>query len=239
MREAVVLDIEGTTSSETHVRGVLFPYARARLSSWIAAHHDEPEVRAVLAEVRLLGGAAADARDDEIVGLLERWSDEDRKAPPLKRLQGMIWAEGYARGDLTGHVYPDTVTALAAWRRRRTPVHIYSSGSVQAQRLWFRHSPFGDLRDQLSGYFDTTTAGPKKDPASYRAITAALGAPAHGITFASDSVEELDAARAAGWRTVLVRRATEEDSGAVGEDPAGHRHPVVRDLLAVAQEVPA
>ncbi|MEV5881240.1 acireductone synthase [Streptomyces sp. NPDC052020] len=234
MREAVVLDIEGTTSSEAHVRGVLFPYARTRLASWVRAHRDDPEVRAVLAEVRPDGGTP-----EEAVRLLQHWSDEDRKAPPLKRLQGMIWAEGYARGDLTGHVYPDTVTALAAWHRQRTPVHIYSSGSVQAQRLWFRHTPFGDLRDRLSGYFDTTTAGPKKDPASYRVITGALGVPAHGITFASDSVGELDAARAAGWRTVLVRRTAEERAGVPGEDPAGHGHPVVRDLLAVAQGVPA
>ena len=46
---------------------------------------------------------------------LERWSDDDRKVTPLKALQGMIWAGGYASGELVAHLYDDAITALRRW----------------------------------------------------------------------------------------------------------------------------
>ncbi|MGG2464224.1 acireductone synthase [Streptomyces sp. RGM 3693] len=172
MTGAVVLDIEGTTSSAAHVHEVLFPYARARLAGWIAAHRADPEVQRTLTEVGRYLGSDTVADETAAVRTLQKWSDEDRKAGPLKKLQGMIWSEGYQRNELTGHVYPDTVEALDAWRERSTGIHIYSSGSVQAQQQWFRHSPYGDLRGRLTHYFDTSNAGPKTAAASYRTIAA-------------------------------------------------------------------
>ena len=74
-----------------------------------------------------------------------------------------------------------------------------------AQRLLFAHSEAGDLSRHLSAYFDTRT-GAKGDPASYRDIARARCIPAAGFLFLSDIVPELDAARAAGMATLLVRR---------------------------------
>ncbi|MFF2807991.1 acireductone synthase [Streptomyces sp. NPDC058000] len=232
MTGAVVLDIEGTTSSAAHVHEVLFPYARARLAGWIAAHRADPEVQRALTEVSRYLGSDTVADETAAVRTLQKWSDEDRKAGPLKKLQGMIWSEGYQRKELTGHVYPDTVEALDTWRERGTGIHIYSSGSVQAQQQWFRHSPYGDLRGRLTHYFDTSNAGPKTAAASYRTIAAALALPPSDLLFASDTPAELDAARAAGWRTGWIVRTTEKRHGAA---PATD-HPTYPDLASVAHE---
>jgi len=196
--KAILLDIEGTTSSIAFVADVLFPYAAKHLRAFVVAN---PEVAApILAEV-----AAAEPGDP--VDTLLRWIAEDRKATPLKTLQGLIWAAGYADGTIRGHVYPDTPTALRRWNATGIPVHIYSSGSIAAQKLIFGHSEAGDLTPLLSGYFDTTT-GPKREAGSYTAIAAALGLVPGDLLFVSDMRPEVDAARAAGVQALLIDRDT-------------------------------
>ena len=54
---------------------------------------------------------------ERVVEILLSWIEEDRKATPLKALQGMVWAQGYHAGQLKGHVYPDAVEALHAGTR--------------------------------------------------------------------------------------------------------------------------
>lgn len=191
--QAILLDIEGTTSSIAFVADELFPYARAHLRDFVAAHAEA--AAPILAEV---------PGDDPVATLLD-WIDEDRKATPLKTLQGMIWAQGYAEGALKGHVYPDTPVALRRWRGEGIPVHIYSSGSIAAQKLLFGNSTAGDLRPLISGYFDTTS-GPKREAGSYAAIAAALGLPPAAMLFVSDVQAEVDAARAAGMAALLIAR---------------------------------
>ncbi|HEY4134683.1 MAG TPA: acireductone synthase [Alphaproteobacteria bacterium] len=214
----VVTDIEGTTSSISFVHEVLFPYAYARMGDFIATHGDEPAVRAALDEARRESGDPA-LDDAALATHLRRWIDEDRKATPLKTLQGMIWAEGYRAGAFQGHVYDDAVAALRSWHGQGLKLYIYSSGSIAAQKQIFGHTAFGDLTPLFSGYFDTTT-GPKKEAESYRKISAAVGVPPDGLLFLSDSTDEIAAARAAGWQTVQLRRPGEAQpagEGAVAE----------------------
>ncbi|MFJ7986159.1 acireductone synthase [Streptomyces sp. NPDC096351] len=213
---AVVLDIEGTTGSLGHVRDVLFPYARERLAPWLAAHRGTAPWRQILDAVTAHTGKVQD--EASALVLLEQWADADVKAAPLKTIQGLIWAGGYAAGELHGHVYPDVPPALECWQAQGTGRFIYSSGSVAAQRDWFGHTAHGDLRPLLDGYFDLTTAGPKADADSYRAIAAELRHAPADLLFVSDIGAELDAAAAAGWQTVAVRRP-EDDREAV----PGHR----------------
>ena len=178
---------------------VLFPYARTHLRDYVAAHPGE--TAAILDEVR-----AAEPGDP--VETLLRWIDEDRKATPLKTLQGLIWAQGYADGSLTGHVYPDAAEALRRWHTYGLQLYVYSSGSIAAQKLIFGHSDAGDLTPLFAGYFDTTT-GPKKEAESYRKIAAAIGLAPSEILFLSDSLPEIDAARIAGMQALHIDR----DSG--------------------------
>lgn len=199
---AVVTDIEGTTSSIAFVKDVLFPYARERLSDFIMRH--PTEVAPIVDEVRKLEGNASLA-SDQIAALFQQWIDEDRKVTPLKALQGMIWAEGYASGEIVGHIYADAAKALHTWHEMRLPIYIYSSGSVEAQRLIYGHTSVGDLTSLLSGYFDTRIGG-KLEAASYARIAEAVGIKPGELVFLSDNAGEIAAAVAAGWQTQLVDR---------------------------------
>jgi enolase-phosphatase E1 len=161
---------------------------------------------------------------------LHAWIAEDRKATPLKTLQGLIWAEGYAETGLLGHVYPDVPPVLRAWRESGIELYVYSSGSVTAQKVLFAHTFAGDLTPLFSGYFDTTT-GPKREAASYAEIAAATGFRPAEIVFLSDIEEELDAARAAGLRTARLLRPDDTPSGATTA------HPGYADFPALAADV--
>ena len=199
---AIVTDIEGTTSSIAFVHEVLFPYSRARLADYVAAH--APELATILAEVR------AEANDPALdlagcIALLVQWHDADRKIAPLKTLQGLIWAEAYASGAIKGHIYADAAAGLARWQARGLALAVYSSGSVAAQRLLFGHSEAGDLTGLFSGWFDTAV-GAKREAASYRAIAGALALPPADILFLSDVEAELAAAQEAGMAVTLLAR---------------------------------
>jgi enolase-phosphatase E1 len=222
MIQNIVTDIEGTTSSLSFVKDVLFPYARAHLAAYVRTHEQDARVAPLLDDVRKEAGHALST--DAVIEQLLQWIDEDRKITPLKTLQGMIWETGYRQGDFKGHVYDDAVRNLRRWKDQGRRLYVYSSGSVYAQKLLFGYSDYGDLTPLFSGYFDTTV-GMKRDPASYTRIVETLRAPAASILFLSDIVEELDAARTAGMHTAWLVRA--------GDTTATASHPQARDFDTV------
>ncbi len=222
MVQVILTDIEGTTTDIAFVHKVLFPYARARIGGYVRAHADDPFVQEQLTAVSREAGR--ELALDEAIAQLERWIDEDRKITPLKALQGLIWAQGYRSGDFTGHVYPDAERRLREWHAAGMGLYVYSSGSVQAQKLIFGHTPYGDLTPLFRGYFDTRIGG-KRETEAYRRIAQQIGLPAGEILFLSDVVEELDAARAAGMQTMWLVRDSHPDPGA--------RHPQARDFDAI------
>lgn len=227
---AVVTDIEGTTSPIAFVREVLFPYARRTLPRFLQEHHDRADVAPWLRRVAEETQQSADDLDGIIETLLA-WIDQDRKHVALKALQGMVWVEGYENATYAAPVYADAAEALRAWHARGIPLYVYSSGSVPAQKLFFGFTEHGDLRPLFSGYFDAETGG-KREPASYRAIAAAIGKPSSELLFLSDIVEELDAAREAGWRTVLVDRRADYPEARTDEAVHGHQRVERFDQIA-------
>ena len=145
--KAIVTDIEGTTSSLSFVKEVLFPYARANLADYVRLHAEEPQVKIVLEETCKEAGAVLDT--EQSITQLIQWLDEDKKVTPLKSLQGLIWEAGYQKGDFKGHVYPDAAAYLKAWKAKGLDLYVYSSGSVHAQKLLFAHTEYGDLTPLL------------------------------------------------------------------------------------------
>jgi enolase-phosphatase E1 len=221
--KALVTDIEGTTSSLSFVKDVLFPYARDHLATFVRDHAQDAGVALQLDAVRREAGDPSMSLE-AVIDQLNAWIDEDRKITPLKELQGMIWENGYRNGDFQGHIYADAEQALRDWHARGLALYVYSSGSVQAQKLLFAHTGSGDLTPLFDGYFDTAMGG-KQDTGSYRAIAASIGVAPAEILFLSDIRSELDAAAAAGFRTVWLVR---DDS----PDPqAAHRQ--VRDFREI------
>jgi enolase-phosphatase E1 len=215
----ILLDIEGTTTPVAFVTRVLFPYARQHLRSHLEQHAGAAEYETLIERLHdeharaLREGEALPAWVEKpqparlagVADYVDWLMDRDRKSTGLKQLQGMIWEDGYRRGELVADMFSDVRPALERWRTQHRKVGVFSSGSVLAQQLLFRHSSAGDLTGFLQWYFDTNV-GPKSDPDSYGRIAAAVGQPAGAVMFLSDVPRELDAARTAGMQVRLVVR---------------------------------
>jgi enolase-phosphatase E1 len=226
----ILTDIEGTTSSISFVKDVLFPYARRALPGFVRERGQEPEVRRWLDAVATEHGAVCS--DDVIVEILQGWIDEDRKHTALKALQGLIWSDGYRGADFTAHIYPDAAATLRDWHAAGLPLAVYSSGSVPAQKLFFGHTDAGDLTGLFEGWFDTEV-GHKREAGSYTEIARRLGRLPEDILFLSDVIEELDAAREAGLRTVLVDRLDDYPQPRLGDAANGHARVERFDQIAL------
>ena len=231
MKPVVLTDIEGTTSSISFVKDVLFPYARRELPRFVREHGRDPEVRRWLDAVAAENGGICS--DDVIVETLQGWIDQDRKHTALKALQGMLWREGYERGDFRGHIYGDAAQALRDWHDAGHRLAVFSSGSVGAQKLLFGHSEAGDLAQLFTAFFDTEI-GHKRDADSYRLIADALHRRPTDIVFLSDVVGELDAAREAGMQTVLLDRREDYPQPRDADDCNGHRRVEAFDRITLA-----
>ena len=216
---AILLDIEGTTTPIDFVTKTLFPYASRRLEAFLRENTSDPEVRALIKDLR------SRHELDERNGLKPpSWRDDsekervlsgaaygqwlitrDSKCTPLKALQGKIWQRGYASGELQGQVYADVPTAFERWKLQRKKICIYSSGSVLAQQLLFGSVATGDLTPFISAFFDTRV-GAKAEAESYRKIAAVVAYEPGQFLFLSDAPKEIEAARAAGMQALLCER---------------------------------
>jgi len=205
----IVLDLEGTTSAAGFILGDLYDYARPRLLPWIQDHADDPAIAEARDQVIEEADLLEIATDEDIEAALIGFMAADVKSTPLKTIQGQIWAEGFARGEISSHFFEDVIPRLRAWHEAGISLAVFSSGSVASQVPWFRHSPDGDLTPLITDYFDTVKAGPKKVATSYDRIADSLGADPSSLVFFTDNPEEIDAAVEAGWQVVAFARPGE------------------------------
>ena len=218
----VLLDIEGTTCPITFVAEILFPYAGANLAPYLKMNQEEASIKALMQELEILWQQDTDQEARDLLSRYRQSSENgvegilpylkllircDRKVTPLKDLQGKIWAEGYARGELVGPIFDDVPTCLRSWQQQGAILAVYSSGSIAAQQLIYQHSNHGDLRCLFSHWFDTHT-GAKQDPHSYTLIAEVMGCEPKSILFISDSPTELKAASQSGLQVVCSDRET-------------------------------
>ena len=236
---AILLDIEGTITPIEFVYHTLFPYARSHAAEFLTRHRSSPDVRLELDA--LYHEHAEDTRQglsppvlqnpgepESFVAYVDWLIERDRKSTALKSLQGKIWAEAYATGELRSRVFDDVPPALKRWQQQKRTVAIFSSGSVLAQKLLFAHTTAGDLTVYVSAYFDTTISA-KTDPASYKRIASNLQRSLAELVFISDVVGELNAATAAGVQTLLCERP--------GNHPQpAHTYRVIRSFHEVFPE---
>ena len=203
----ILMDIEGTTSSISFVKDVLFPYFLLNIDD-INKLSNIKEVKYAFGQVLRLV-KQEENRDittsEEVILQLKKWCEQDLKITPLKTLQGILWQKGYQNGELLGHVYDDVPVMLENWNFLGKKMGIFSSGSVNAQKLLFSHSVKGNLSTYFSNYFDTNI-GSKRDSDTYSLITKQLALPSNRILFLSDVIEELAAADMAGMKTIQITR---------------------------------
>lgn len=210
----VLLDIEGTTSSVSFVYDVMFPFVRRELDRFLKVQWESEALREacdLIAQdvghdsLNAWNSGTQDQQKTCVRDQVIRLMEDDVKATGLKRLQGLVWQHGFESGELQAHLYDDVPGAIREWRQAGISVQIYSSGSVQAQRLFFGHTVAGDLLSLLDGHYDTTV-GSKREASSYRAIAEQISMAPQHVLFLSDVTAELDAAAEAGMRTGLCRR---------------------------------
>lgn len=211
--DCIVLDIEGTTSSVSFVYDKMFPFVRENLSEFLSSNWNDRELGQAIEQI------AVDAKlenwpDSNLSDLDQqkavatevlRQMDGDIKATGLKMVQGQIWKSGFDSSELQAHIYDDVKPAIESWKSLGKDVRIYSSGSVQAQLLFFGHTIHGDLLSHFSAHYDTKI-GSKKEMKSYVHIANKVGVDCEKILFISDIVAELDAAAAAGFQVLLSVR---------------------------------
>jgi enolase-phosphatase E1 len=209
MIKLFLFDIEGTTTDIHFVHKILFPYSYNNIDSYIMNNLFENNVKTALEMVnetiKLEENKLVSVQ--EAINYLKKWIKEDRKHPGLKLIQGMIWESGYINQDFQGHIYPDVEPFFKQIKARDIKIGIYSSGSVQAQKLIFGYSVYGDLKKYIDYYFDTKV-GHKRERKSYENISKELNISAHEIHFFSDIIEELQAAEQAGFKTTHLKRET-------------------------------
>ena len=218
--EAIVLDIEGTTCPVNFVSQTLFPFARRHLTQTICEENRKASVSAAIQEAISEWKKDTDPTSqalllqatnqnppsaEEVVRYFEHLIECDRKSTALKELQGIIWEQGYASGELKSPLYPDVIPALDTWKQQGITLAVYSSGSVKAQQLLYSHTTHGDITDRFSFWFDTRT-GPKLEEDSYNIISQIIGIKPTSILFISDHPGECDAALASGMETRFCLR---------------------------------
>lgn len=213
--KGILLDIEGTTSSISFVYDVMFPFIRQHVASFLDSHWSDKSLQSCLPLLAVdleqgsveswLGSDGPKNQRQKVVDGVIGLMDADVKATGLKQLQGLVWKSGFHSGEMVAHLFDDVAPAIQSWHQSGLDIRIYSSGSISAQKLFFGHTVAGDLLDCFQGHYDTTI-GPKKETESYQQIAESFGLPASQILFASDVVDELKAASAAGLQTALSNR---------------------------------
>lgn len=219
--EVAILDIEGTVCPITFVKDVLFPYFLDKLPTYLQQlryplRNDSEDV------VERTLSAFPESQSLEALSLhLRHLVETDQKVAPLKAFQGIVWEQGYHKGELQAPLFADGLAYI-----KNPPVqkvYIYSSGSIPAQKLLFQHvqGPDGpeDVTPYLAGYFDITTAGRKTERESYTTILREIGyeSKPHKVVFYSDNVLEVRAALAAGLKSVVVVKPGNAPLGDIAE----------------------
>lgn len=242
----LLLDIEGTTTSISFVKDVLFPFVLENLDEHVSKMDADALVESVTAlrmDVEALDTnhpsrvQMADAFLDfdmadlvavrsSIIEHVKALMAHDVKATGLKALQGKMWKAGYNSGELVGHLYSDFIPMLQWCKSNDVKVCIYSSGSIGAQKLLFGHTSEGDITSYFDAHFDTTS-GSKRESTSYGTIASKLGVKPNEVIFVTDLEAEARAARDGGMTAVMAVRP---GNAPLGEE-AKQELPVVRSLL--------
>ncbi|XP_052767688.1 enolase-phosphatase E1-like [Mya arenaria] len=251
--KAVVLDIEGTITPISFVKDKLFPYIRENIETYLTSKFDDDETKADITALRDLakkdkeGGAdvveipdSTDDNEDAVVKAVVKnviaQMDADRKSTELKQLQGHMWREAYKTKKVEGELFEDVGPVLQQLCEEDFRIYIYSSGSVEAQKLLIANSTDGDLTEIFSGFFDTNV-GPKTEAESYKTIRAEIIKDFDGesvdveeILFLTDSPDEAKAARLAGWVAILVDRSLEQEDSIEIDEATRQSFQVIENL---------
>ncbi|CAG5127378.1 unnamed protein product, partial [Candidula unifasciata] len=189
--KSILLEIDGTTTPLSFTEDTLLPHVRNNLESYLKKKFDNADVQKAIAALR---DQAAKDKEEKVEGVVEipsgdatkedvikavvdnvRWQlDGKRNTTELKALQEFVLRDAYASKAVTVELFEDVGQMLKMLAEEGIQLYVYSSSSVETQKLFFANTNQGDLSDVFAGYFDTTT-GSKTESASYKKIATEIG----------------------------------------------------------------
>jgi len=220
----LLIDIEGTTTPISFVANKLFPFIKEQLDTFLYRNWYSDEVLLAIEKLkeqvnvdvecgmdsvpRIVSAKTRSQRSSFLESVKKNvlWQmSQDRKTTALKYLQGLMWREAYYSGKIKGEVFMDVKVALEKLQKQNFQIFIYSSGSVEAQKLLFKYSEHGNMLPLFDGHFDTTI-GSKREKESYQKIAENISCKLEQILFLTDVLQEADAAFIAGLHVCIVVR---------------------------------
>ena len=204
MIDYILCDIEGTTTDSQFTEEQLSPFTLANLESFLRIN---PIELRCLGELMEIPSKLVIPRMRNLLGSDEMMNGAESR-PEVQRLQGLIWQQGYASGQLQGHVYSDVKPAFQRWAANEIHIGVYSSMPVWSQKLLFGHSVAGDVAMYIRDHFDLAVCH-QHHSVGYTLISMKVFRQPSEILFLSSVERHLDAAREAGLQTTYVSRGTE------------------------------
>ncbi len=221
----ILIDTVGTISSNEFMLKVLMPYAKENLADYIYNHIHTTHLWQYLADAKntIILEDGVEPTNGELIDTLIYWIDTERQHPAIQFLQSEIWKKGYAMGQYHGHIYEDVPNTLEQWSRAGMNIGVYASKPLEAIKMMFCHTRYGNLSPYLSHYFDQEM-GEKYHVSTYQKVERLVGIPSKDILFLSASELALNTAKMAGLKTLQLQR--------VGVKPS-YKHRCIRDISQI------
>lgn len=217
---AIILDIEGTTTSASYYPSAVAPYIRNNTEMYLRNHWNEEHVQSIVKDLRQQaeqsgnmpkildrhqGATLADIQRS-CMKHIEFLYRANTTTIALLYLQMYVWLEGQMKGVLKTHIFRDVAEMIYKWKvEEHLQVYIYSSARADVQMLMFACTEYGSLLHLIDGHFDSKI-GQKTSKDTYERISQAIQQPPHNIVFITDDAKEARSAKMSGFKSVLIMR---------------------------------
>lgn len=218
--KAIILDIEGTTTSSTYYPSAVAPYIRNNIENYLKAHWNEEHVQSIVGDLRLQQaenpetpkildlsqGAKLYEVQKSFLNHIEYLFRNNITSIALLYFQMYIWLDGQMKGVLKTHIFPDVAEMMYRWKyEEHIAIYIYSSARADVQMLMFACTEYGSLLHLIDGHFDSKI-GAKTADDTYNRIAQAIQQPPQEIVFLTDDAKEARSAKSSKFKVVLVKR---------------------------------
>jgi enolase-phosphatase E1 len=218
--KAIILDIEGTTTSANYYPSAVAPYIRNNIENYLKAHWNEEHVQSIVRDLRVQAaqnpempkildksqGATLYDIQKSCLNHIEFLFRNNITTIALLYFQMYIWLDGQMKGILKTHIFPDVAEMMYKWKfEEHIAIYIYSSARADVQMLMFACTEYGSLLHLIDGHFDSKI-GTKTANETYSRIAQAIQLPANSLVFLTDDAKEARSAKNCGCKVLLVKR---------------------------------
>lgn len=217
--KAIILDIEGTTTSTSYYPSAVAPYIRNNTETYLKNHWNEEHVQSIVKDLRqqalqnpqmpkILDPRQASLGEVQKSALnhIEFLFRTNTTTIALLYFQMYIWLDGQMRGQLKTHIFRDVAEMMYKWKMEdKIAIYIYSSARADVQMLMFACTEYGSLLHLIDGHFDSKI-GTKTANDTYHRIAQAIQQPPQNIAFFTDDAKEARSAKNVGYKVMLVKR---------------------------------